>query len=176
MTNILLDARQLLDDAGYRTLLAEPNATFFYFEDLNVLGVVHAIPSVSGLLTEWEALQDAFLRDNAARLAADALKAWNCYSVFLSSGPCVGNQASLLFSIEENFRGTRKLARAGLGTRLDVEGALASLLPLRRVLPLAQTDIRARLESRLAQHGSALALLLTEVPTKSICESLLESQ
>ena len=87
---------------------------------------------------------------------------------------CPRGRACALFSIEEDSRGTRKIVRAGVATRLDVEHALAPLLPLRRLLTLAPDDVKSRLASRLGGPGGPLHALLSDVAVEKIASSLLE--
>ncbi len=173
---ILMEARAVLDAAGFRTLMPQPTSPCLYFEDLSVLGMVCTVETVPQLLSDWEKLQDAFLRDNAPRLVLDPLKAWNCYSVFLTADPAAKNDVSALFSIEEDFRGTRKIVRAGVAMRHDVEIALSPLLPLRRLLTLAPDDVKSRLASRLGAPGAPLQALLSDVAVDKVASSLLEAE
>lgn len=162
MASTLLDARSLLEGAGYVTVLPSSISTVLHFEDTSVLGALHVLASVEQITRQWEELQDSFLRENATRLAFDPLKAWNCYTVLLTPEVPAKSDASRLFAIEENFRGTRKLVRSGVTTRPDVEAALAPLLPLRRLLSLRHDDAKARLASRLGGDKSPLRALLSD--------------
>lgn len=176
MANTLAEARAVLDAAGYRTLIPQPTASHFFFEDMSVLGALYVLGTVKELVDQWESLQDAFLRDNAPRLVVDPFKAWNCYTAFLTADLPATNDASTLFAIEEDFRGSRKVVRAGVGSRADIETALAPLLPLRRLLTLAPDDIKIRLSSRLGEPGSPLQSLLTDASPAKIAAALLEAE
>lgn len=176
MSTVLSEARAVLDAAGFRTLAQSPVATYFYFEDANILGVLHVLDSVDQILSDWESLQDRFLQENAPRLVIDPFKAWNCYSAFITSGPPGKDDASKLFAIEENFRGTRKLVRAGVTNRTEVEAALAPLLPLRRLLTLEPENIRVRLAERLGDSSSPLQGLLSDTDIEKIAAALLEAE
>lgn len=176
MPDILLDARTALESAGYRTLFPQPDAKFFYFEDANILGVVYSLESVELLLKEWEHLQDRFLRENGTRLSTDPVKAWNCYTVLLTSDKANNVEASRLFAIEEDFRGTRKIVGAGVTSKSDISQALAPLLPLRRVLSLAPEDIKDRLGSRLGGPTAPLFALLTDIESSAIASNLVNEE
>ena len=173
MTNLLNEARSVLDGASYRTLLPNPDSRFIYFENAHVLGIVHALDSVQDMFREWESLQNQFLRENAPRLIADPFKAWNCYCVLLTATSCAPSDASALCAIEEDFRGTRKIVRAGVTTRTNAENALAPLLPLRRVLSFDAEDMKVRLSDRLGPPQSPLQGLLTDVTVHQIAISLI---
>jgi hypothetical protein len=162
MSNTLLDVRAVLESAGYRAQIPNPTAQHLYFEDSNILGIAYVLESVAAIIEQWEKLQDQFLRENAHRLLFDPLKAWNCYTVLLTSEQAAKEAASTLFMIEEDFRGTRKIVRTGMTTRTEMEESLAPLLPLRRILSLAPDDVRSRLTSRLGEPDNPLRALLTD--------------
>ena len=65
--------------------------------------------SLDSLLQTWSRRQDDFLRSNARMLANSALKAWNLYSVFLSSD--VPDEAARkgIITIEEDFRASTEI-------------------------------------------------------------------
>jgi hypothetical protein len=176
MSSVLSEARAVLDTAGYRTLAPSPVSACFYFEDANILGVLYVLDSVDAILSDWESLQDGFLQENAPRLVIDPFKAWNCYSAFLTAGPPGKDDASKLFAIEENFRGTRKLVRAGVTNRAEVEAALAPLLPLRRLLTLEPENIKTRLAERLGDSASPLQGLLSDTEVEGVAAALLEAE
>src|SRR5689334_11500214 len=96
------------------TWLPRPDANVLAFEDISVLGQVHVLDSAETILANWQLLQDTFLRDNADRLSRDASKAWNVYTVLLTSDSPNAEVSARLFSIEDDFRGTRKIARTGV--------------------------------------------------------------
>lgn len=174
MSNLLLDARALLEEMGYKTFAARPDAETILFEDAVLLGVVVVLDSPRRVLEQWEQLQDRFLRENARRLSIDPLKAWNSYTVLLTEAPADKATTAALFAIEEDFRGTRKIVRAGVSTRATIEAALSPILPLRRLLSITPDDIKDRLSARLADIGQPLQSLLTGAPASTIASALLE--
>jgi hypothetical protein len=176
MRNTLLNARAVLESVGYRTIMVQPAATWFHFEDASVIGILHVTASLEELVQRWQQVQDNFLRDSAPRLALDPLKAWNCYTVLLTSAPGTTHNGIALSSIEEDFRGTRKIVRAGVATRPDVERALGALLPLRNILPLTAENLRARLADRFGGPGSPLASLLSDSQPAQVVASLLRPE
>lgn len=176
MANILLDAQSILEIGGYRTLVPNPASQHLYFEDSNVLGAVFVLDSVAAIVQQWQELQDNFLQQNGQRLAFDALKAWNSYSVFLTAQASAERDASTLSVIEENFRGTRKLVRASIKSKLDAEKALAPLLPLRQFPSFTSEDVKERLASRLGEPGSALRALVSSAEAADIAASLMDSE
>src|SRR5262245_2292274 len=116
VTNLLSTVRSVLEHVGYRTIGIAPASTSLQFEDESVLGILHVSDSLQNLIDGWKDIQDTFLRDSSSRLLSDPLKAWNCYTVLLTSQPAKREDASALFQIEEDFRGTRKIVRAGIST------------------------------------------------------------
>ena len=53
MSNILSEARAVLDAAGFRTLTPSPVAEVVYFEDANIIGVLYVLDSVDSILSRW---------------------------------------------------------------------------------------------------------------------------
>jgi hypothetical protein len=146
------------------------------FEDISVLGQVHVLDSAETILANWQLLQDTFLRDNADRLSRDASKAWNVYTVLLTSDSPNAEVSARLFSIEDDFRGTRKIARTGVVSRQDVTTALAPILPLQNVLSVGVIDAKQRLAERLRTINPALESLVTDKSVESIAASLVGNE
>lgn len=175
MSTTAQDARSILEGANYRTLFPKPDAKSFYFEDSTVLGVLYVVESVAALIDDWEQLQDTFLRSNAHRLAVSPHKAWNCYTVLLTTQAPGKVESGQLFNIEENFRATRKIARGGLKSRSDIEVAIAPLLPLRRLLSLHSDDVKSTLMTRLGGSGNPISGVLKDLDPKQIANSVIAS-
>lgn len=173
MDDLLPQVHGLLARAGYSVAPAPSDATALDFEDLASLGRVFIFPSGRELAEGWKSRQDQFLAENAAHFRRDPLKAWNLYTVFLSPAPCSTETTRLLFAMEEDFRGTRKIARAGLTGRDDIELALAPLLPLRNLRVVGIEDATSRLEQRLGAIGQALTDLGRDVPAGAIAARLM---
>jgi len=176
MSTTILDARSVLENAQYRTYFPKPDAQHIYFEDSSIRGVLHVLENVEAIVTQWEHLQDNFLKINGSKLSTSPHKAWNCYTVFLTAQPAPKTQCGQLFAIEENFRSTRKLARAGVKTKADMEVALGPLLPLRRLLSLQSDDVNAMLESRLGGAETPLAGIVAKADPNQIAAALIASQ
>jgi len=176
MSSIILDVRAILETSGYRTAAPSVANDILYFEDDSVIGVCHAVETVQDLMRDWQMLQDRFIRENARRLMLDSLKAWNCYSVYFASESCASADLTKLYAIEEDFRSTRKIVRAGVVGRADVEAGLAPLLPLKRILSLASDDVNERLAERLGGTGSPLSALLSNVDVAGIAAALVDGQ
>jgi hypothetical protein len=149
MLNLLGECRTLLEQAGYRTTPGT-DAETCYFEDDSIVGAVLIYDDVTTLLERWERRQDAFLTQNARPLRQDPLKAWNIYTVHLTQTRADESDYTRLFNIEHDFRGTRKIARAGVVIVSDVNDALLPLMPLQRLVALTASDLRSRAKQRLA--------------------------
>lgn len=172
MRDLLLDTRSVLESGSYRTQTPEGRSDCLYFEDATILGAVYFCPSVQIMLANWEREQDSFLRSNTTRFSIDPLKAWNSYSIFLTDGVATSEQKTQLFAAEEDFRGTRKILRCSVESRSDIENAIASLLPLRRIVELSVEDIRERLMDRLKSTRAPLHSLLTDATPSTIAQLL----
>jgi hypothetical protein len=175
MSKILDDARTILESVGFATFLARPDASYFDFEDISVIGRLHVLESADQILTTWQTIQDRFLIENAGVLGRDVTKAWNLYTVLLTGDSTGSDVDGRLSSIEDDFRGTRKIARGGIISREDVVGALSPILPLRNIVPVDLADSKDRMLGRLASVAPALRNLATST-AESIVEALLESE
>lgn len=173
---LLDEVRSVLEGEGYQTYAPEPDASFFYFEDLSVIGQVQTPDTANEIIEHWESVQDTFLRTNAPKFLRDATKAWNLYTVMLTTDPGDKTVPARLFAIEEDFRGTRKIVRAGVLSRDDILSALAPLLPLQRLLVVGRPQARQRLAERLSLVHHALTPLTSNESAESIAAALIEVQ
>lgn len=170
---LLETARGLLERANYRTTTAGGvGEGQFIFENANLYGLTAVLPPAA-ILERWEVIQDTFLRQQGPRLQRVPEKAWNVYVVFLSDLPCAEPERARLRLIEEDFRGSRKLARCGLQARDAVETALAPLLPLRFARPLTSIDVEGRIRNDPAIDSEVRDLLLSGQDQDTIIDELL---
>ncbi|HSY64595.1 MAG TPA: hypothetical protein VK829_08350 [Terriglobales bacterium] len=166
--NLSAEARKLLESSKYRTY-AGASEDIFYFEDSSLLGFVWIAPSPDMLVKEWQRLQDSFLREKDLQLRNSKDKSWNAYSVLLTEPDAAGDQVRALLKIEEDFRGTRKIAKAGLRTTGQLMKALLPLLAIQNLVELERDESKERLRSRLSRLDPALleALLEQEKPEEA---------
>ncbi|WP_292022159.1 MULTISPECIES: hypothetical protein [unclassified Brevundimonas] len=138
----------ILREAGYQTWAwtgASPPVTCF--ESATLIGFVHVFSTASDLLENWEAAQQRVLSRHAPALKAAGAKAWNVYSVLLTSELAPGLQWRVE-RLEEDFTLTRKIARTAIQTVEDLANALLPLGPIRAQPILEDADIARRLRSR----------------------------
>lgn len=172
--SVLDTARRCLSSAGYTTALVGEEIRF---EGTSVLGFIREFASVRTLLRGWKGAQDEFLRTNASALRRDRRKSWNVYSVFLTSERASDEEAQLLISIEEDFRATRKLVRAGMSTDADVEDALGVLLPIRHRVSFVAEDALIRVANRLGSLPTgSVGLMLGGGTGAELAEALLHGE
>jgi hypothetical protein len=173
--NLLGEARTILGSAGYATMSGQAD-DIFSFEDSTLLGFVWVAPSVQALLEGWQKKQDDFLsaRDRELRRAKE--KSWNVYSVLLTEDEANEGQDADLMRVEEDFRGTRKIARSGLRATYQVNRAILPLLPIQNRLSLGDVDVLSRLRDRLTSiNGRMAEILLQETSTESTVDLLLDA-
>ena len=182
----LTTAETELSKVGYETWQEPDETDRVYFEDRSVFGMVTTYASVRDLIDEHEDRQDQFLQANekALRSAGNQEKVWNAYTVHLTVGDFSNNdrehanQENKLFRIEENFRGTRKIARANVTDDEDVVDALLPLLPIQRKPKLAAEDYRQQLEDELGEKfdHAFLSVLDEDASPDDIVDDLLQDQ
>jgi hypothetical protein len=159
--NLAGEARRLLESSKYRTYPGA-NEDIFYFEDSSLLGFVWIASNPEELVKEWQRVQDTFLGEKDPQLRNSKDKSWNAYSVLLTESDVSGEQAHALLRIEEDFRGTRKIARAGLRTAGQLMKALLPLLAIQNLVELERDDSKERLRSRLSRLDQALLEAVVE--------------
>lgn len=173
MIDIPTQAEIVLRGAGFETWPWQGQATqVTCFENPTVAGFIHVFPSVEVLVNTWQANERAVLGRFAAALRGAPAKAWNIYSVFLSSERA-STQARSLERIEEDFALTRKIAKAGIETSADIERALLPLLAIKAQPVLGAADFEARLRARLiGTPEEAVAALLGDTAPEEIARIL----
>lgn len=176
MQQLLLDIQSVLASADYRVAFPSQDSASMYFEDESLLGAVFVMDSVDALLDGWEHTQDTFLRRHGSAFSSDPFKAWNCYTVFLTSESRGSVDRSRLIAIEEDFRGSRKLVGTGVASKPDIERALAPLLSLRHLRMSAKGSLHASVSERLGSPDGPLQDILRDVDIEVIASLLLESQ
>lgn len=172
--NLAEEARTLLDASGFRTALGKTSPNAVYFESEIIIGAVFIHSTLSDLIVRWEELQDRFLGSHSGELRTDPVKAWNIYTVHLTPDRGLPSQRTDAFDIEQNFRGTRKLVRAGVLNRTDLRDALLSLLPLQHRTTLSRNNLPDRLKERLVLSSRVLARLVESPDSPMIEHDLLE--
>ena len=169
------EARNILESAGYVTIPGQTE-DIFSFEDATLLGFVWVTSSVTSILSEWQRKQDGFLRDRDRELRRSKEKSWNVYSVFLTEDDAKDEQHSELAKIEEDFRGTRKIARSGVRSMSQINRALLPLLPIQNRLSLGDIDVASRLRTRLAAISKNVAdALLQQTTTDNAVDLILDA-
>lgn len=182
----LTKAQTKLSKVGYETWQEPDETDRVYFEDRSVFGMVTTYASVRDLIEEHEDRQDQFLQanENALRSAGNEEKVWNAYTVHLTVADCSeddrerAEQENKLFRIEENFQGTRKIARANVTNDEDVVEALLPLLPIQRKPKLAAEDYRKQLEDELGEEfdDAFLSVLDEDISPDDVVNAVLQDQ
>jgi hypothetical protein len=163
----------VLREAGYETWpWTGASPPVICFESATVIGFVHVFGSAKGLLDTWEAAQQRVLARHAPALRAAGTKAWNVYSVLLTSelAPTLQHQVEKL---EENFALTRKIARTAIQTAEDVTNVLMPLGPIKAQPLLENADIADRLRARAKDVPvEALNAFLGDLRPEDVAEIL----
>lgn len=170
---LLQECQSILIDENYAARYSANRPSQLLFEDVSLLGFVLVYEKVGQLLAEWEAEQDRFLELNSNRLRLAAEKSWNVYSVFLTEDTPTQQQSSALAQVEEDFRGTRKIARAAILSPSALKRVLLPLLSIQNLVRLQPEDALLRLRSRLPLSPEALDMLFGDLPAPQIAQHLL---
>ena len=158
--SLLPDVESLLSKVGYRTMRNSVVPSSVAFEDDSLFGFVVEYDTIHSLNEGWKKAEQVFLTLHAPSLRRADQKAWNCYSVHITSDAGSESGIRSLLAIEEDFKSTRKIARAALSSRKDLIHAFAPLLPLQNVTAperqASQPDLRERLHEWPASAVEAL--------------------
>ncbi len=171
--DIPTQAEIVLRSAGYETWTwgALPHPVVC-FENAALAGFLHVFPSGEDLLAQWQGAQQATLSRHAAALRTAGSKAWNVYSILLSEAEAPQIVRSIE-RIEEDFTLTRKIARVGVRTRVQLEHALMALTLVAAKPLLEEANFAARLRTRLTDVSeSALTAFLGETPAEELARML----
>ena len=174
--SLLHDVEAVLIAAGYETRLASDPKGLVYFEDDSLFGFCVTYDSVADLAANWLASQETFLTTHAPSLRRANQKAWNCYAVHLTQTRPTDEELRQLFEIEEDFRSTRKIARAGVSSTGDLTRALYPLLPVQNVVRIRGGDHNKDLSERLHWPSGAVRALLGNGVPHDILDLLLEDK
>lgn len=172
--DITHESRALLEGSGYSTTLLSGNSSSFAFEDANLFGGAFLYDDLASLLANWEPQQDKFLAEFAGRLRVVPDKLWNVYTLHFTAEICDSSQSTALFNVEEDFRGTRKIARAGLRTRDDVREALLPLLPIQNLVDMGVQETNELVRERLVAVHPTLGSLLSSISPAELAARLME--
>jgi hypothetical protein len=141
-------AEVVLREAGYQTWAwTGSSPPVICFENATVVGFLHVFSTAQELLESWEAAQQRVLIRHGAALRAAGAKAWNVYSVLLTSESAPKLQRSVE-RLEEDFGLTRKIARTAVRTVEDVANVLLPLSPIRARPIIEDADVASRLRTR----------------------------
>lgn len=164
--DIATQAEIFLREAGYDTWSwsgASPAVTCF--ESPSLVGFLHVFDTADSLLASWEAAQQHVLARHAAVLRAAGTKAWNVYSIFLTTEKATSDQQRAVERLEEDFSLTRKIARSEVQTVEDLYQVLLPLAPIQSQPLLANAGVADRLRSRAKDIPEAAIVAFLGSPT-----------
>lgn len=152
MIDILQSSNDLLNDAGYlaqRLRIGQREALIF--EGDTVQGFLFVYDSSVSLMKSWSVDSDVAIATYQFGLRKSGSKAWNTYLVLLTPESSDYVSASLLSAIEEDLRGTRKVAKGGIQNLADLHAALLPLLPLQNAPRLEAVDMQEEIRQRATE-------------------------
>lgn len=147
--DIPTQAEIFLREAGYDTWSwsgASPAVTCF--ESPGLVGFLHVFETADALLQTWEMAQQRVLARHAPVLRAAGAKAWNVYSIFLTTEKATPEQRRAVERLEEDFSLTRKISRSEVQTADDLFQVLLPLAPIQSQPLLANAGVADRLRAR----------------------------
>ena len=152
---LLPDVELILKKADYRTMRNSNVPSLLAFENDSLFGLVVEYETTRSLLEGWKKAELQFLTSHASSLRRADKKAWNGYSIHITSDAGSKTDIHSLCAIEEDFTSTRKIARAGLSSRRDLTHALAPLLPFQNTIASERRASKPDLKGRLHEWPPA---------------------
>ena len=144
---IIIEVKSILENEGYS--LYQDSENIIIFEDESLCGFVSYHTTIKEILEQWQSIQDKFIKNKTFHLRQDFLKAFNIYSVFLTTEGNIINYKNLIINIQENFRSSRKIIGYGINTNEDVRRTLFPLLSIQKKSVLDVSDYLLRIKSNL---------------------------
>lgn len=159
MIDIATQSEVFLRESGYDTWpWSGASPPVICFENTAIVGFLHQFDSGAALLSGWEGAQEKALARHAPMLRVAGTKAWNVYSIFLTSERVELSTQRAIERLEEDFSLTRKIARSGIQLAEDLGNALLPLAPI-KAKPLLE---QARVEDRLRLRSKDLPAMSLE--------------
>ena len=152
MIDILASSAEILAEAGFTTgHVSANNREALFFEDATVLGFIFSYSDPPELISSWDKDATRVIADHQFGLRRAAQKAWNAYIVLITTDVSDYSHSAALAAIEEDLRGTRKIARAGVRDLADLRAALLPLLPLQAAPKLEAVDLQTEIRQRATE-------------------------
>ena len=148
MIDLLDECARIFSDHGFDSSRISTPRNALVFESNTVLGFVFTYLSASALISHWQPDSTDMLIRNRPQLQLAQQKAWNVYTIFLTSESAPRAAWDHLSVIEEDLAGTRKIARAAVNDVFDIRRALLPLLPIQASPTLEAIDIPSEVRQR----------------------------
>jgi len=175
--DIFIQAEIVLRGAGYDTWSwTRSPPSVICFENQTLIGFIHVFETAGALLEKWQSDQQAVLARHSAALRGAGPKAWNVYSIFLTTEQAPQRQRGVE-RIEEDFSLTRKIARTAVRTPQDVERVLLPLIGVKAQPLLADVNFEIRLKTRLKDiPADAVTAFLGPIKAEEVARILGDRQ
>ena len=173
--DISKEAQIILRDGGYDTWeWNDASVPIVYFENDVILGFIYLFNDIDYLKNSWEELQQIVIDKFKPNFKAAGNKAWNVYSIFLSTSE--SEDSVTLDYIEENFNHTRKIARSNIVSKESLKNALLSILPLVNKPILDEFTFNDALRANLARiREDAAEAFMNDVDVEIIAQIMAEN-
>jgi hypothetical protein len=171
--DINTQAEVILREAGYDTWAwtgVSPPVTCM--EGSTIVGFLLVFGTAQELSDRWEEAQRRVLARHASALRAAGAKAWNVYSILLTSQlePSLQRRVE---GLEEDFTLTRKIARTAIQTTADLANVLMPLVPIKAQPLLEMADVSDRIRSRAKDiPANALTAFLGDLSAEDVAAIL----
>jgi hypothetical protein len=138
------------------------------FEDASLMGFVFEFPTAQAIVDGWREAEQKMINQHAHAFRRAGDKAWNVYSVFLTTNEATKAECRQLRLIEEDLEQTRKLTGAGQASEVATAEALLPILPISTKPQLGTFDADARLARRLDALVPGISNLLLDDAVEAV--------
>jgi hypothetical protein len=175
--NLIEECRDLLAEASIESrtmLMREPG--HLVFESNTILGFVFVYSTATELFSCWERDAALAIESYQLPLRRAGRKAWNTYVILLAASEATHVEAVKLSSLEEDLRGTRKIARAGVKDAEQMRIALLQLLPIQNSPRLESVDMASEIRLRTTELPAHLVDAFLSGADENVVAQVFESQ
>lgn len=144
--DIVNEVISILEIEGYSTRLISENKLIF--EDESLCGFISVQDTIQTILETWETIQNDFVKEKTNHLREDISKAFNLYSIFLTSDN-IQKYKPQIINIQEDFKSSRKIVGYGINTTQDIKRILLPLISIQKKSSIETSNFLDKIKSNL---------------------------
>jgi len=144
--NIINEVISILENEGYSTY--RESESKLLFEDESLCGFISIHNTIKEIANSWNEIQNEFVKKQTNQLRGEIIKAFNIYSIFLTSDE-VGEHRLQINNALEDFTTSRKIIGYGISTNQDIKRILLPLVSIQKKSKLEMGNYLEKIKARL---------------------------